>query len=200
MLHPKLAAELLAMQKADLMLRQQLLEAGQLHSGYNKQMEAVHLQNANRLAEIIAEIGYPNTAKVGAEASAAAWLIIQHGISLPTFMKSCLKLAEEDGTVAPIEIAYLADRIAKFEERPQPFGTQFLPDENGKLQLYRTVESIEIVNRKRKQLGLCSVEEKLAELQAEEAAFAPAVKSHEQLKQEQENYKNWKVQTGWIKQ
>ena len=200
MLHPKLAAELLAMQKADLTLRQQLLEAGQLHSGYNKQMEAVHLQNADRLAEIIAEIGYPNAAKVGAKASAAAWLIIQHAISLPTFMKSCLQLAEEDGTVEPTEIAYLADRIAMFEERPQPFGTQFLPDEKGVLQLYRTEESLEVVNRKRKQLGLCSVEEKLAELQAEEAAFAPAEKSREQLKQEQENYKNWKIETGWLKQ
>lgn len=200
MLHPKLAAELSAMQKADLTLRQQLLEAGQLHSGYNKQMEAVHLQNADRLAEIIAEIGYPNAAKVGAKASAAAWLIIQHAISLPTFMKSCLQLAEEDGTVEPTEIAYLADRIAMFEERPQPFGTQFLPDEKGVLQLYRTEESLEVVNRKRKQLGLCSVEEKLAELQAEEAAFAPAKKSREQLKQEQENYKNWKIETGWLKQ
>jgi hypothetical protein len=44
------------------------------------------------LNKIIDEIGYPTIEKVGKEASEAAWLVIQHAIGQPHFMKKCVKL------------------------------------------------------------------------------------------------------------
>ena len=191
------------MRDLDLQVRQSLLESGELSKGYNKQMEAVHLKNANRLNEIIQEIGYPNEKKVGKSASEAAWLIIQHAISLPGFMKGCLKLAEvesQNGNISPINVAFLKDRISTFENRPQSFGTQFEFDEKGNLQPYKLDESIETVNERRQALGLNSIEERLDELKRENDKYAPAKKTITEIKREKLEFENWKLSTGWTKE
>lgn len=83
----------------------------------NADMERLHKRNAARLDQIINAIGYPTKSKVGEEASEAAWLIIQHAISEPVFMKKCFALLSASaGDVNPSNIAYMYDRICYLEE------------------------------------------------------------------------------------
>ena len=55
MLNEALRSELIAMRAEDLRLRQELLEAGELGGAYVPRMEAVHVNNAARLRELIAQ-------------------------------------------------------------------------------------------------------------------------------------------------
>ena len=86
-LYKDIAAKIIAMKDEDLRVRDSLIKKGQLEGGYHPEMEKVHNNNAKQLDKIIDEIGYPTINKVGKEASEAVWLIIQHAISQPTFMK-----------------------------------------------------------------------------------------------------------------
>ena len=54
----------------------------------NEEMKELHNKNAKILNEIIA-IDYPTIDKVGKEANEATWLVIQHSIEQPDFMKKC---------------------------------------------------------------------------------------------------------------
>ncbi|MFK7933284.1 MAG: DUF6624 domain-containing protein, partial [Saprospiraceae bacterium] len=94
MRHHTFATQIIAMSQADLALRDQLLQKSELNEGYHPKMEEMHLQHANKLNDIIDEIGYPTIDKVGREANEAAWLIIQHAISHPDFMKKSLAMLE----------------------------------------------------------------------------------------------------------
>ncbi len=95
MIYSDIAKELIKLKDQDFKVRQGLIKEGKLFNGYNPEMEEVHLSNAKRLQEIILQIGYPNTDKVGIKYSQAAWLI-QHAISPPDFMKNCLPLAQQE--------------------------------------------------------------------------------------------------------
>ncbi|MCB0643582.1 MAG: hypothetical protein KDC44_18170, partial [Phaeodactylibacter sp.] len=144
------------MKNADLALRHQLIQAGELAKGYNEQMEKLHNENAASLDEIIDAIGYPTIGKVGKEAYEAAWLIIQHSIGQPAFMKKCRRLLEkavQAEQASPIHLAYLADRIAVFEGKPQYYGTQFDWDETGQLSP-NLLDDPAKVNQRRKSIGL----------------------------------------------
>lgn len=87
MKYKSIAAKIIALQTADLTLRRKLVELGQLNEGYNEEMKQLHNSNAQSLNQMIDDIGYPTTDKVGQEASEAAWLVIQHAIGQPAFMK-----------------------------------------------------------------------------------------------------------------
>jgi hypothetical protein len=124
-----IAKELIDLAKQDHQPRKKLDLDSKGGQGYDPEMEVVHRQNASRLKEIINEIGWPTISKVGAEASDAAWKIVQHSIGEPTFMKQCLELLEQNmEDINPQNFAYLYDRISYFEGKPQKFGTQFHND------------------------------------------------------------------------
>ncbi|QKZ13795.1 DUF6624 domain-containing protein [Spirosoma sp. KUDC1026] len=201
MLYPDIAQELIERQEHDLIVRQRLITEGKLFEGYNPDMEAVHLDNAQRLWKIIDRIGWPAPEQVGEKASQAAWLIVQHAISLPAFMKSALALMneqQETRTIDPVNLAFLSDRIAMYENRPQSYGTQFVDDEQGRLMPYALADSIEQVNQRREELGLNTVQERLAELTAQinvEQKKAPAP-GERQAKREE--YDAWRRKVGWI--
>ena len=59
MVNEKLRAELIAMREEDFRVRQELLDTGLLGGPYVPRMEAVHVKNAGRLRQIIAEYGWP---------------------------------------------------------------------------------------------------------------------------------------------
>lgn len=90
--YPEIATRIIALKKADLELRDKLIASGQLGEGYHDAMAHLHNEHARILGEIIDTIGYPTVQQVGKEGSEAAWLIIQHAIGQPTFMKTCAKL------------------------------------------------------------------------------------------------------------
>ncbi len=194
----QIAQQIIALKEADLALRDKLIQEGLLGNGYNKEMEELHVKNAHTLDEIINSIGYPTIDKVGKGASEAAWLIIQHAISLPAFMKKCLKLLEEavsEGKANPIQLAYMSDRISVYEGRPQLYGTSYDWDEKGELNP-QPFDDVTKVNLRRKLLGLNSKEEQTKVMRKRAESEGEAVPSD--YKERMKAYDAWRKQVGWI--
>ena len=89
MLYPKHAKTIISLKNNDLFLRNQLIKNGKLNDGYVNEMEELHIKNEEKLEKIVDKIGFPDKEKVGEEGYYATWLVIQHAISKPKFMKKC---------------------------------------------------------------------------------------------------------------
>ncbi|WGS83982.1 DUF6624 domain-containing protein [Methylomonas sp. UP202] len=190
-----LSQELVAMAKNDLSVREALVADGSLgHALYNPRMEAVHIANAAHLIAIIDEYGWPGNRLVGEEGAWAAWLIAQHAIGNPPFMRHCLTLLKQAAAnkdVMPWQPAFLEDRIRMYEGKPQIYGTQFQPNKNGLLEPY-PIEDSESVNERRQAVGLNTIEERTAELTAQNAREnIPAPPDLD------EQYQQWLYAVGW---
>lgn len=191
------AKKIIRLKNADLELRERLVRIGEL-GAYHEEMQNLHIRNSEILDEIIDRIGYPTAEKMGEEASEAAWMVIQHAIARPDFMRKCLKLLEDSAPETRIErinIAYLSDRIAVFEGRPQLYGTQFDWDENGQLSP-NAYDDPNKVNERRKSLGLNSLEDQTTLIRSrvrKENQHPPA-----DLKKRNEEMEAWKKSVGWI--
>lgn len=197
--YKSIAERIIDLKNADLALRAKLVKSGKLGVGYNEDMKELHNKNAKILNDIIDIIGYPTTDKVGKEANEATWLIIQHSIEQPEFMKKCaalLEVAISENKADPIYLAYLTDRIAVFEGKPQLYGTQFDWDENGDLSP-NPFDNISKVNERRGSIGLNTLKEQteIIRKQAENENQSPP-KDFEIRKQEIEE---WKRYVGWTK-
>lgn len=198
MSYKNIAEEIIALRNADLGLRDKLVRNGKLFDGYNHEMEALHEKNAEILSNIIDKIGYPTIEKVGKEANEAAWLVIQHSIGKPEFMKKCIVLLEKavaEKKSDAKQLAYLSDRIAVFEGRAQLYGTQFDWDENGEMNP-KMFDDIEKVNERRKSVGLNSLQEQIEIIRKqtlEENQKPPA-----DLKERNKQADEWRKKVGWI--
>lgn len=151
-----IARELIAMAEEDRRVRAELVADGTLFDGYSPRMEAVHLANGARLEAIVAAHGWPGRRLVGDEASRAAWLVLQHAISRPDLQRrgvGWLSEAVAASEVPALELAYLEDRVAFFEGRPQRYGTQSDWDEAGRMSVW-TLEDPERVDEWRHAVGL----------------------------------------------
>jgi hypothetical protein len=197
--YEEVANKIIRLKSEDLEFREKLILSGQLGEGYNEEMANLHNRNTENLNEIIDKIGYPTVDKVGKEASEAAWLIIQHSIGQPDFMKKSaelLRVAVNENKADPKGLAYLTDRIAVFEGKPQRYGTQFDWDENGEMSPNK-FDDISKVNQRRKTLGLNTLEEQteiMKEKVKNENQRPP--KDFEERKRE---YDKWRKSVGWIK-
>ncbi len=191
--------QIIALKDADLAMRDRLIRNGQLSEGYHPEMAQLHNHNAAILDEIIGHIGYPTVGKVGQEASEAAWLVIQHAIGQPAFMKKCALLLAEavDARQAnPLNLAYLTDRIAVLEGNPQHYGTQFDWDENGMISP-NAFDDLDNVDRRRKAIGLNTLEEQTALIRKRAAAEnqTPPPDPVQWRQQADE----WRRAAGWIR-
>lgn len=191
------AQTIIAARDADLALRKRLISTQKLSDGYNPEMEALHNKHAKELDRLMDIYGFPTVDKVGKEASEAAWLIIQHSIGRPKFMRKCLLLLEQavaDQKADPILLAYLIDRIAVLEGRPQPYGTQFDWDENGTLSPNK-YDDISFVNERRASLGLNSLEEQIILMRARTRKENQSLPLD--LAKRKEEYLAWRKKVGW---
>lgn len=184
--------------RRDLQTRARLAASGALYDGYHPEMEALHIENARLLERAIEEIGgWPGRSSHGDEGAGAAFLIVQHAISLPDFQRRALNLlleAAQDGEINIVDTAYLSDRIALFEGRPQLFGTQFDWDETGMLSP-APIEEPGSVDERRASVGLPPLELAIAETRARAAAEGgkpPA--DHARRKSE---FATWARRVGW---
>lgn len=194
----EIPAKIISLKEADLVLRNQLIQSGQLGDGYHEDMAKLHNENADSLNDIIKQIGYPTIDKVGEDASVAAWLVIQHAIGQPSFMKQCaaqLQIAVEQNLADPIQLAYLSDRIAVFEDQQQLYGTQFDWDANGEM-MPNDYDDLAKVNQRRKQLGLNTLEEQTAIIQ--ERAKIENQQPPKDAEERKRAYNNWRKAVGWI--
>ncbi|GAA4891949.1 hypothetical protein LX16_2096 [Stackebrandtia albiflava] len=153
---PALRGELLAMQTAD---QEELTSA----TGADGSRE-----RTARLGEIIDEYGWPVVDMVGADGASAAWLVAQHADLDPDFQKRALDLMwqhVEDCQVDPTELAYLHDRVAVADDRPQRFGTQLRCGEDGAVPA-TPLEDESAVDGFRAAVGLAPLAEYKAEFEA----------------------------------
>ncbi|WP_160139717.1 DUF6624 domain-containing protein [Chryseobacterium sp. c4a] len=179
--------EIIRLADDDLEIREKLLAEGKLTEGYHQEMERVHRANAQRLREIINEIGFPTLSKVGAKASDAAWLIIQHSIGEPEFMKECYKMMEANSHDIHLKNkAYLYDRIQVFQGKPQKYGTQLIAGG-----IPYPVEDKESLNNEREKMNLPPLSNKEIH-QIPDQAEIPEIDSRD------EEYLKWRKKVGWV--
>jgi hypothetical protein len=195
--HPK-AAEIIAMAREDLRLRTDLAGTGALFDGYHPDMERLHNDNARQLDLVITGLGgWPSSAMVGEEAAEAAWLIVQHAISLPDFQRRMLtlvKAAAAAGDVPAWHAACLEDRIRVLEGRTQIYGSQFDWDDAGVLSP-APIEDPQNVNARRAAIGLNAIEEKTEEIRSRARAEGEA--APENLAQRRKEAEDWARKAGW---
>ena len=84
-------------------------------------------RRTERLGEIVDEFGWPGLSLVGKDGEDAAWTIAQHSDLDPEdqarFLEE-LRSAFERGEASPGNLAYLEDRVAVAQGKPQLYGTQ----------------------------------------------------------------------------
>jgi hypothetical protein len=194
MVNEDLRRELVALRAEDLRVRQELLASGELCGPYAPRMEAVHINNAARLRDLIAKHGWPAEDIAGKDGAEAAWFIAQHAIGEPEFQQQVLQLLTDsaaEGRTPAWHAAYLEDRIALYEGRPQRYGSQWLDDpRDGRLLPWKLVDP-KHVNELRASVGL--------------GPLPPIPESgpdlpEEQQKQNRENtrwWQRWLVSKGW---
>ena len=158
MLNTQLRDELLAMQHADESLRAELARANALVGHhYVPAMQAIHERNAARLSQILDQHGWPHEQLVGPDGAYAAWLIVQHAIGDPPLQRRALALLEKESLAQKVPLwqpAYLSDRIALYEGRPQKYGTQSLDDPRDGLSRPWLIEDPQQVDALRATVGL----------------------------------------------
>jgi hypothetical protein len=127
---PALRRELLAMEVEDQAARSAWI-AQMDDPALRDAVMAIDARTTARMREIVAEHGWPGRKLVGDDGAAAAWLLVQHADQHRDFQKQCLALLEAAvaaGDAEPRHLAYLHDRVAVAEQRPQRYGTQFGED------------------------------------------------------------------------
>lgn len=183
---------LLALQGRDLALREELHAEGALHGGYHPRMEEVHRDNARQLRELIERFGWPNERLAGSDGAEAAWLIAQHAIAEPDFMRACRSLLENEvasGAVPKWQLAYLDDRICVSEGGLQRFGTQFEVTPTGPELC--PVEHPESLDERRRQAGLGPIAERLESMRN---SPRPTAEQFATYKREE---MAWRIRVGW---
>lgn len=196
---PEFRQELLDLFAGDQRVRAELAADGTLFKGYNARMRDVHEHNAARLDAFLTAHGWPGIHLVGKDGAEAAWRIAQHAIAMPQLQRRCLKFlraAVGRGDADPKHAAYLDDRIAFNERRPQKYGTQFDWDEQGEMSPF-TVDDFKAVDRRRKTLGMTSFAEHIAAMR--DAWRKSNERPPADWKARQREIEAWARETGWIK-
>src|SRR5690242_5238377 len=194
MINELLRSELIAMRAEDLAVRAELAAADELGGPYVPRMEAVHIKSAARLRELIDRHGWPSEEIAGKDGAEAAWLIAQHAIGEPEFQRRALQWMRESadqGLTPAWHAAYLEDRIAMCEGRPQRFGTQWLDDpRDGRVRPWKLAD-VERVNEFRAGVGLPDlrpIPEPGPDLPSDQ---------QEAIRENDRWWQEWRVSKGW---
>jgi hypothetical protein len=194
MVNEQLRQELLAMRAEDHRVRQELVDSGELGGPYVPRMEEVHRKNAARLRELIQQHGWPAEDLAGKDGAEAAWLIAQHAVGEPDFQRSAWALVVAciaQKRVPAWHAAYLEDRIALHEGRPQRFGTQWIQDAaDGRFRPWSLVDA-ERVNDLRAEVGLGP----LHPIPEPGPALPP--EEREEIERSNRWWQQWFIQKGW---
>lgn len=188
---------LIAAAQKDAETRARLAASGALFDGYNAEMEAVHVENADLLDRTYDAIGWTSREKIGDDGARAAFFLLQHAISRPQVQRRGLALMLEAITLNqanPLDAACLSDRIAVLEGRAQVFGTQFDWDEHGLLSPAPIADSAN-VDARRATVGLPPLDETIAHMRAR--AAAEGERPPPDLAKRRADYEAWTRRVGW---
>jgi TPR repeat protein len=137
-------------------------EAGRkrFSQGLGERMGRVDAEHRAELKAIVAETGWPTISRFGRQVSQNAWQIVQHAdedVAWQVEVLATLEKLLEQNEVSPGNVAYLRDRVAVNQKRPQTYGTQG-HCVDGKWQPREMVDP-EQVDARRAEVGLGSLEE-----------------------------------------
>ena len=127
--------------------------------------------NEARLKKMLDSCGWPKVSVYGKAASGAAWLLLQH--ATPPTQERYLPLlgAAVEQHEAPLsDFAYLSDRVAVHQGRPQLYGTQMKQGGACSFEL-QPIDDRKRVNERRKLADMPSLEDY-------EAMFRSFTESH----------------------
>ncbi len=120
------------------------------------EIERQDIENQKQLKAMLPPRGWFLRSEIGAEASAAAWLIVQHAINSDTaFVRETLGHMKEilpTGDIDKEGYAMLSDRVSVNDAVRQTYGTQMICDKH-KWVLY-PVEDEAGVDARRKEMGI----------------------------------------------
>ncbi|HYG61855.1 MAG TPA: DUF6624 domain-containing protein [Thermoanaerobaculia bacterium] len=154
---PWLRDELLALREEDQAARMEWIK-NRADTALQEKVKAIDERTTKRVIEIIDRHGWPGKALVGLDASAAAWILIQH--STPEVIDRYLPLmkeAAEKGDLSKALVALTVDRQLVYHGKPQIYGSQFKA-ENGQW-VPETLEDPANVDQRRAEVGLGPLEE-----------------------------------------
>lgn len=195
-MNKELKEKLVSMRAKELEMRESILKGGSLYDGYDKELEALHMHNAEELSLIVDKFGWPGKTLVGKHGASAAFSIAQHSISKPPLQRKFLvqlKKAVVEGEASPNQEACLEDRILFNEGEPCKYGMLFDWDEDGNL--IANVDDEALVNERRSKLGLSTLSEALRmhreEIENEGGGAPKDIKKHREMGEE------WAKRVGW---
>lgn len=123
--------------------------------------EQLDRNNLSKVISIIEKCGMPTLETVNQQHMTAVWLVFQHSDS--DIMKKyfpLLKNAASKGDLELSKIALMEDRILMFDNKPQIYGSQIIPKDDG-WALYDLKEP-STVDERRKKVGLGPLKEYLS--------------------------------------
>ena len=160
--NPQVRAELLKMVKVDQEARRRWARSKNAGEELLKIAEEIDKPHTRRLKEIVDKYGWPGKSLVGRDGSSAAWLLVQHaGRDEMEFLERVLALMKRgaaSGDVALHDVAYLGDRIAMYQNKPQQYGTQYTEGPDG-VMVRHPIEDEAQVDERRAAAGLPSMAE-----------------------------------------
>lgn len=190
MIDPLWVIKLKTLVNKDLNLKNVLIEKGTLNDAYHPELGKIQQYNGIILQELINKMGFPVLSNAGEEGVHLSWLIIQHSISLPDFMRTCLlemRLAAANNDYPLNLLAYTEDRLAYLEGRKQLYGTN-VEWIDAELRPTPIEDPIQL-NFRRKSMGLNPVEEDIGSLVMERPPKDPVKRAKE--------FADWLKKTGW---
>ena len=130
-------------------------------------LKNVCIKNLEAAKSYFKDYGFPGIKENCAQTALHFWLIVQHGDHDVDFQNSVLIAMEKQLTTdnaSTRNYAYLYDRVQKNKNKPQLYGTQIVYDEAGLPKVYN-LENPNLVNDKRKKMGLETIESYLKQFQ-----------------------------------
>jgi hypothetical protein len=171
---PELHRQLVAMTKVDQDARNEAIAAerdGRGHQDLWNKIQLIDHENTEALKAAVARYGWPGKSIVGTDGAADAWLLVQHADQDRAFQKQVLALLEplvKSGEVESRDYAYLYDRVAVAEQRPQRYGTQFKDADPF------PIEDEANVDARRKEVGLGTMAEYRKQMEKMYGPLPPA--------------------------
>lgn len=165
-MNERLRAELLARMDTDQAVRNEVLRhwpAGtpvDTSDPLYQRRRQVDRDNTAWFVRVVDVHGWPGYRLVGEDGAKAAWLLAQHADHDPVFQRRCLDLlaaAVDADDAASVDLAYLTDRVAVHEQRPQVYGTQLRWD--GNRVVPADIADPEQVDERRAEVGLMPLAE-----------------------------------------
>ena len=109
---------------------------------------------------ILKKYGWLGKSVIGAKANQALWLVIQHAkLKNQEKYLPFLKQSAAKGESEQWHFAFLKDRILMYTHKKQIYGTQALWDKDLKKMKIYPIKDLKNVNKRRKEIGLGTVEE-----------------------------------------